>query len=64
MKYLNEKQDDFDGDIRDTLTKMIKIFAKVKHEMELDTLLDLLKKEAEEAPLGVPQSSELRGNDN
>ncbi|GIU44578.1 DUF1456 domain-containing protein [Shewanella colwelliana] len=28
--------------------KMIKIFAKVKHEMELDTLLDLLKKEAEE----------------
>ena len=28
--------------------KMIKIFAKVKHEMELNTLLDLLKKEAEE----------------
>jgi len=28
--------------------KMIKIFAKVKHELELDTLLDLLKKEAEE----------------
>ena len=28
MKYLNEKQDDFNSDIRETLTNMIKIFAE------------------------------------